>query len=893
MHLLDRQDGQLHELPPGRTTIGSSPKCTLRLERPGVQPLHCLIVHGPEGVSVRRWAPDARLNGMPFDDASIEAGDCLAIGGVEFELVTDTVDSVETPTEAAAETFLDETDTSCSRLMDAVQESVEAITELETMSESEAAEVEPADEVIETLEVAEADDIDSLGDEGGTDEVGEANDIRESTEACVAIFEAMPARIEQTVSAAQAADEAAEIVFRELQAACAVARGRTRRMLMALRRERQQNRDLLERLTEVGKQLALLKLRSPAGESSDGSGATEFLKWQTQWEEFRKQFAVWEAKLVEHTQQMAELQLELVTASNYQPMPAESSTARRPDTTVVIPAGDAEATQADLTEPFAFSNALPATSGASSADADSEFAQTSEVLNAVRKSLWVEAGIPRVENATSAFDPLPQADEPSTKSEASAEQSSAASEESPYTWEKPAPAASSVSEGDQLSAPNDTDPWAVPTAESDWATKKAAGVFAEPAVRKSVWTMPPLPAADDVNRFNASDDASAIEVEAPTWASETSAESAAGEDEASPFAEFSIWKQGASAESATQNDSVENESADNQIGTEAAAAWESEVLPEREATEESQPIVDTPFEAKARACAEEVVVPEPVSEIAVAKPVSPRKSQPASFIDQYSHLFEENAAEVLPTSAPVEQPSFEKPEAKVGGFADSHGAANAEFGAQSEDEESIEQYMAKLMQRVRGESATSGAASPTAAPQPSVVTTVAKLAVAANPVAIATPEVGNSNQVQVETTTPAQNDQPTDEPSVDWDAIARRAAAAAPKADMGALRALANETARRAIGRHALQKHRRDAVTKVIVSSLAGMTSLWLMLDSPSWRDIQFITACVSLVAAAYWAGETFREMLESLRAAAYQGSAKPDDDAGSEPEDAQQFDKE
>jgi hypothetical protein len=69
-----------------------------------------------------------------------------------------------------------------------------------------------------------------------------------------------------------------------------------------------------------------------------------------------------------------------------------------------------------------------------------------------------------------------------------------------------------------------------------------------------------------------------------------------------------------------------------------------------------------------------------------------------------------------------------------------------------------------------------------------------------------------------------------------------------------------------------LTKHRRDAVTKVIVSSLAGMTSLWLMMLAPSWRDMQFIAACVSLLVAAYWAGEAFRSLLESMRAAGYDG---------------------
>ena len=52
----------------------------------------------------------------------------------------------------------------------------------------------------------------------------------------------------------------------------------------------------------------------------------------------------------------------------------------------------------------------------------------------------------------------------------------------------------------------------------------------------------------------------------------------------------------------------------------------------------------------------------------------------------------------------------------------------------------------------------------------------------------------------------------------------------------------------------------------LIVSTLAGMTSLWLMLDSPNWLDIQFITACVTLLVAAYWAGEAFRTMLYSMR---------------------------
>jgi hypothetical protein len=112
----------------------------------------------------------------------------------------------------------------------------------------------------------------------------------------------------------------------------------------------------------------------------------------------------------------------------------------------------------------------------------------------------------------------------------------------------------------------------------------------------------------------------------------------------------------------------------------------------------------------------------------------------------------------------------------------------------------------------------------------------------------------------------------SDQKPATFEPAKRRAPAVVPTTDLGALRALANETARLAISRHELRKHRRNAVTKVIVSTLAGVTSLWLMLDSPSWLDIQFITACVSLLVAAYWAGETYRTMLESFRVASNDG---------------------
>jgi hypothetical protein len=72
---------------------------------------------------------------------------------------------------------------------------------------------------------------------------------------------------------------------------------------------------------------------------------------------------------------------------------------------------------------------------------------------------------------------------------------------------------------------------------------------------------------------------------------------------------------------------------------------------------------------------------------------------------------------------------------------------------------------------------------------------------------------------------------------------------------------------------HATRTHRRDAVTKFIVASLAGITSLWLILLAPSWRDLQFMAACVLLGVALVWATQTYRKLLELARAGDYDRS--------------------
>jgi hypothetical protein len=175
--------------------------------------------------------------------------------------------------------------------------------------------------------------------------------------------------------------------------------------------------------------------------------------------------------------------------------------------------------------------------------------------------------------------------------------------------------------------------------------------------------------------------------------------------------------------------------------------------------------------------------------------------------------------------------------------------------------------MAKLMQRVRGDRPNTGVlySEQMAAAARRKQPTSARQNAANAP---ARPESSSASSAERECLEQAP-------PLTDLTELVRKAPAEKP-ADLETLRALANETARHAIGVYTSKKHRRDAVTKFIVASLAGMTSVWLMMLAPDWRDLQFISACLSLVVAAYWAGQTYATLVEMHRAEEYDG---PDDE--------------
>jgi chromosome segregation ATPase len=229
-----------------------------------------------------------------------------------------------------------------------------------------------------------------------------------------------------------------------------------------------------------------------------------------------------------------------------------------------------------------------------------------------------------------------------------------------------------------------------------------------------------------------------------------------------------------------------------------------------------------------------------------------RKAEPTSFIERYSHMFaNESVVEAQTAPAAPVAPAMENRMRSSSGAMRPAGSGPS-LGSDG-DEESIEEYMAKLLQRVRGDAPGQTVAAITPSKQGSerVLSMTAPANFPSAPLT-APPSAGGADVTS----------------SMGFEPAKRRSSLPGPQTDLEALRALANESARRAISRHALRKHRRTALTKVIVSSLAGVTSLWLMLESESWFNLQFITACVSMCVAAYWASETFRTLLESYRVA-------------------------
>lgn len=231
--------------------------------------------------------------------------------------------------------------------------------------------------------------------------------------------------------------------------------------------------------------------------------------------------------------------------------------------------------------------------------------------------------------------------------------------------------------------------------------------------------------------------------------------------------------------------------------------------------------------------------PEPGADDSIVASETPLKStdgpQPVSFLDRYAHLFSDDdppcpAAEPKDNTAPLTE-AVPPPEVHA-------------------DEESVEQYMAKLLDRMRG-----GPAGGTA------VTPLATSAETPNrPTVRITASAASEPQEQEAAQTKFTN----------LEEMKSRATAPEQASDMAAMRALANRSARRAIGIHAARKLRRSAITRVIVTALAASVSVYLLINSETWRSLSFAAGAAAGFAAVYWGFLTMGTLLKGFQLGAF-----------------------
>ncbi len=273
-----------------------------------------------------------------------------------------------------------------------------------------------------------------------------------------------------------------------------------------------------------------------------------------------------------------------------------------------------------------------------------------------------------------------------------------------------------------------------------------------------------------------------------------------------------------------------------------------------EASQTTSPATDELTLADEAATSEPVVETEPVPTAAPA---------PVSYLEKYAHIFEEDDSEGPAESRPT-LPLHASPRANPS--EPSQALASEDDHASHGDEESVEQYMAKLMQRMRGDSHRSTASSTSSTIETDTSDAPASTAYATEAATSDTASEG------APWSTVSIVDEATDGPLLnDLEEMKPKTPAPAFAADLQALRALANQSARHAIGVHTARKLRRNALMRCLIAVLAVVAGSCLLFYSPGWRSLQFAGACVAMSAAVFWIKRSYDSLTKAIRVGAFQ----------------------
>jgi hypothetical protein len=811
------------ELVRGKTTMGSSPRCNIRIQLPGVQPLHCLILDQSGGFSVRRWAGETLINGEPLDEAQLQAGDCLQVGPARLEVLSqeNASQSVLPPAstawpDATATSLLAESDRKCSDLELAaaslvqnhdgqLQLEIEDLKQQLGEAQSHVAELQNQLTSFVGRETEWADEIGRLEHDYAqlqarateltnqvallSDEVDETWRKNQELQEEVAVRRDREIELSKRVSMLE--HECARFETRDVEIANQLSAISSERDVLA--EECDRLREASDRLPQIEQQLrdaiadrestaselyrALLRL----AEVDDKAGHDAAID--------RAQEAV-SAELERSARDIAELQ------SKVEKLQAERQAAE-------------EARHAH--------DQLHA-----------ELIEAHQQLAYDKTSLSQELAAVRSELQMAKLN-----------EHSSSEHSTKVAQLEQLLKDMEEAADRSLNELAQL--------------QEELASKKQELCDAAAAVDEREAKL-----AEYAGRESAlSERLQQLEQELAD--SRTAREQIAkqydgisNESEQAKREVMDLTQRIAELEG--QLKSVNDSQASVTSATAAAEPCEQPAIGHSSLLAQFLRDEKTSAAADPTAAADGDSSKEAAPGVANTREAEPQPPQQGSFIERYAHMFAEGPGNEAPLSKsqPEHAPAFVE---KRDDFNSNSGTANParSDGSSSiinnNDEESIEDYMVKLLQRVRGESST--------APQPAA----ASKAASSQPVIPMTAPAG----FQLDSLA-ASDVQPS---AFHPDPTKRRRSMPAPQTDLEALRALANESARRAISRHALRKHRRTATTKFIISALAGATSVLLMLEPGNWLSPQFISGCIALLVGAYWGGDALRVLIESQRVAA------------------------
>ena len=230
----------------------------------------------------------------------------------------------------------------------------------------------------------------------------------------------------------------------------------------------------------------------------------------------------------------------------------------------------------------------------------------------------------------------------------------------------------------------------------------------------------------------------------------------------------------------------------------------------------------------------------------------PKESfQPASFIDQYQGMLEEDGeadmefSQSEPEDAPVAN--------KLGAELDALGTGTEE---ESEDEADLEAYMSNMLRRMRGDDSDDELAAPQAS---SSVT----LHQNSNPVA-AVDEVLDQVSAESEVAEEPENLAP-----IDMEELKRSSSKPTLPTDLAAMRELANSSARRAISKHHKRLHREKALGYFLGCLLAIGLGSYMLLKATAAHEflgLGFLGGAVAVLVGAVAGLKLLGQLLLAIR---------------------------